>query len=238
MNKKAMAGGESTTTHLDTVAKRVEWARKLHNWTQKELANEIVNRLKIAVSPQAIQMIESGKTVRSRFLQDIAVVTGVREKWLTYGEGDPLHTGTVVPSRGGERVVQKAPVIPIDRLTEYKSIIGAVREGSSEFPLVHLDLLRDAGGNVFATRVPDAGMLPRIGVDDLVLIDPDMPYRPGSVVAYYRNKDGSSLIRRFRQIDENNAEMIPSNEDFPRVKLESGDFLIGPVIEIRTWGVG
>ena len=68
---------------MKTIGARVAYARTAKQWSQSELAR------RIGVQPQAIQQIESNRTKRSRYLPDIAKVTGFELDWLLTGIGSP-----------------------------------------------------------------------------------------------------------------------------------------------------
>ena len=72
---------------MKTLADRVAHAREARGWNQSELAR------RVGVKPQAVQQIESGQTKRSKFLPEIAAVTGFSLSWLLSGEGAMLPEG-------------------------------------------------------------------------------------------------------------------------------------------------
>lgn len=83
---------------LDTIAARVAHARIAAGFkSQPALARAVAKSAGVDVSPQAIQLIESGTTKRSRYLPDIAAATGFELEWLLNGKG---------PERSPQRVQQ------------------------------------------------------------------------------------------------------------------------------------
>ncbi|WP_298134171.1 helix-turn-helix domain-containing protein [Acidiferrobacter sp.] len=66
---------------METLAKRLRYARERMGLTQSELARRVKLR------PQAIQFIESGHVRRPRSIVEIARVLGVNAEWLLLGEG-------------------------------------------------------------------------------------------------------------------------------------------------------
>lgn len=64
---------------MDTIGKRVAYARSIMNWNQTELATEV------GIKAQAIQQIEDGSTKRSKYLPDIAEACRVPYKWILDG---------------------------------------------------------------------------------------------------------------------------------------------------------
>ena len=66
---------------MDTLAKRLRYAREQANLSQSALARSV------GVKPQAIQSIEAGRVHRPRALLEIADVLGVSPMWLSSGEG-------------------------------------------------------------------------------------------------------------------------------------------------------
>jgi transcriptional regulator with XRE-family HTH domain len=70
----------------DTLGSRLKLAREDQGLSQSELAR------RVGLSPQAIQYIESDKTVRTRYLNQIAGVLGVHPTWLESGRGERLRS--------------------------------------------------------------------------------------------------------------------------------------------------
>ena len=66
---------------METLAKRLRYARERMGLTQSELARRVKLR------PQAIQFIEAGHVRRPRSVVEIARVLGVNAEWLLLGEG-------------------------------------------------------------------------------------------------------------------------------------------------------
>lgn len=66
------------------LSQRIKAARKHAGLTQRELAEEV------GIAQTAISQLESGKTLRSSYLLDIASVCGVSAFWLTGGVGPML----------------------------------------------------------------------------------------------------------------------------------------------------
>ncbi|WP_010216582.1 XRE family transcriptional regulator [Pseudomonas syringae group genomosp. 3] len=67
------------------LSERIKLARKEAHLTQSELAE------KVGIAQTAISQLESGKTLRSSYLLQIAQECGVNSLWLQTGEGD-IHT--------------------------------------------------------------------------------------------------------------------------------------------------
>ncbi|WP_078487626.1 helix-turn-helix domain-containing protein [Solemya velesiana gill symbiont] len=65
---------------LDTLAKRLTWARTRKGLCQMELG-ELTGS-----SQSAIQKIENGKSLRPRKIETIAEVVGINPAWLMFGE--------------------------------------------------------------------------------------------------------------------------------------------------------
>lgn len=66
---------------MDTLAKRLRYARERAGLSQSELAR------RVKIRPQAIQFIEGGHVRRPRSTVEIARVLGVNAEWLLLGEG-------------------------------------------------------------------------------------------------------------------------------------------------------
>lgn len=69
----------------ETLAQRLRQAREKAGLSQRQLA------LSVGISPQAIQHIEAGTTLRSRYLTDIARALGVDVQWLDGGSVSSPH---------------------------------------------------------------------------------------------------------------------------------------------------
>ncbi|MHB1511747.1 MAG: helix-turn-helix domain-containing protein [Acidiferrobacter sp.] len=66
---------------MDTLAKRLRYARERVGLSQSELAR------RVKIRPQAIQFIEGGHVRRPRSMVEIARALGVNAEWLLLGEG-------------------------------------------------------------------------------------------------------------------------------------------------------
>lgn len=71
---------------MDTLAKRLRYARERGGLTQSELAR------RVGLRPQAVQFIEAGHVRRPRSLVELAQVLGVNAQWLLFGRG-PVEVG-------------------------------------------------------------------------------------------------------------------------------------------------
>ena len=67
------------------LSERIKLARRKANLTQSELAESV------GIAQTAISQLESGKTLRSSYLIQIAQACGVNSVWLQSGEGD-MHS--------------------------------------------------------------------------------------------------------------------------------------------------
>ncbi|WP_367239226.1 helix-turn-helix transcriptional regulator [Pseudomonas fulva] len=67
------------------LSQRIKAARKHAGLTQRELAEEV------GIAQTAISQLESGKTLRSSYLLDIASACGVSSFWLVGGEGPMIR---------------------------------------------------------------------------------------------------------------------------------------------------
>ncbi len=74
---------------MDTLAKRLRYARERLGLSQSELAR------RVGLRPQAIQFIEGGHVRRPRNVFEIAHALEVNPEWLLLGEGpvDPVGLG-------------------------------------------------------------------------------------------------------------------------------------------------
>lgn len=63
----------------NTMGRRIVERREALGISQAELAR------RVGISPQAMQWIEAGKTLRPRFLTEIAQNLGVASEWLLFG---------------------------------------------------------------------------------------------------------------------------------------------------------
>lgn len=64
---------------MDTLAKRVIWARNQRGWTQEELAKES------GLAQQTINAIEGGVIVRPRKIEQLAKALNQSPAWLQFG---------------------------------------------------------------------------------------------------------------------------------------------------------
>lgn len=108
---------------LDTVAKRVAWARERRGRSQSEVARAI------GVRPQTIQQVETGETKRSRYLPDIADYLRVPFNWIV--RGGPLPAELAM--EGDRAVVQAETELASERSTE---LTPAAASSVTEIPVM------------------------------------------------------------------------------------------------------
>ncbi len=91
---------------MDTLAKRLRYAREQAGFSQSELARRVKLR------PQAIQFIEAGQVRRPRTLVEIAKALAVNPEWLLLGEGSvEVGVREAPPSYQGEPALSEEAVV-------------------------------------------------------------------------------------------------------------------------------
>ncbi|MGN7442804.1 MULTISPECIES: XRE family transcriptional regulator [Bacteria] len=95
---------------MTTLAERIKAARQYAKLSQSKLAEQI------SIAQTAISQLESGKTLKSSYLPDIAFVCRVNPEWLVWGKGEML-----------------GPTLAIGKNNE--GIISADEEGARIFPI-------------------------------------------------------------------------------------------------------
>lgn len=97
---------------MDTLAKRLRYARERGGLTQSELAR------RVGLRPQAVQFIEAGHVRRPRSLVELAQVLGVNAGWLLLGRG-PVEVGVreeTPPYHGVAATVLSDEAVAVARL--------------------------------------------------------------------------------------------------------------------------
>lgn len=114
---------------MDTLAKRLRYARERLGFSQSELARRVKLR------PQAIQFIEAGRVRRPRSLVEISKALAVNPAWLLLGEGTvevgvreaaPAYQGEVTLSEEAVAVARLWMELPRNQRLALKEVILAL----------------------------------------------------------------------------------------------------------------
>jgi transcriptional regulator with XRE-family HTH domain len=153
------------TTPLMQTGERIRQAREAKGWSQADLAQAV------GISQAAIQKIESGETLRTRFIQDIERALDIANE---------AATGAVIPARQlvGERD------LPIFGATEGgpgQLILDASPIDYMKRPAA-LEGIKDAYG----IYVTGDSMVPEFEPADTALVNPRLPPIPGTTCIFYK----------------------------------------------------
>ncbi len=104
---------------MNSLKERLTWARAKKSerdgaeFTQEDLA------LKAGVTQGAIAHLESGRTLSSRDIAEIAYVLGVDARWLAYGKGqayrNAVDLNTAAEGQATPREYEEARLAPVSR---------------------------------------------------------------------------------------------------------------------------
>lgn len=202
------------------VGKRIREARKRLGLTLKEVGEAV------GVTPQGINQWESGRAAPfGPRLTALCTILEVSSDWITTGKvkkdtfaKEPLvtiaHGGTSIVNRYDWHEILKRHQIPSH---------SKMRQVTS-FP---------AGSNSYAAKVSDDQNEPLFRKGDIIVVDPDLDWRPGDLVLWLPKENERPILRRYREAMGGKMSLVPLNKDYAEqvvVDEEDGE-IIGVVTE-------
>lgn len=200
---------------MKTYAERLEYALKLANTSQAELARQA------GIKQQSIQYLCSSPKARgSKYTTVFAKVLDVNAEWLATGKGAIRHEPSNVSP--GPAIRGMVPLI---------SWVSAGRwrepDISLESPLEWLPVTFTTP-NVFALRIEGDSMEPDYPPGHIIFVDPDAKPEAMDLVVALNGSDEAT----FKRLTKENGVwyLTPLNERYPIQKLDSFCRIIGVVI--------
>lgn len=203
------------------LAKRIRQARERAGLTQKQLADAF------GYKPQTVSGWERGEENRTKpnapnpqTLAKIAAITNVSLKWLLTGVEEKV-TDVTIPT--ADQVVGRVvPSVDWDKVRQFIGGDTSIVEGSarSHFP---------CGPLSFRTFARDKSNFPELEPGDSLIIDPDLPPKPGDYCLVV--VEDELMLRRFRPRREQ-VELAPVNSDYETLVVPRDDLeIVGTMTE-------
>ena len=187
---------------IDTLAKRMKFARQRANMTQKQLATAS------GMGQGDISKLENGGILRTTNIVALARAVGCDPVWLETGEGDPTGQGNVEP---GPNLRGKVPLISWVQAGAWAGAQDPLAPGEAE------DWLASPSSttrNAFALRVRGDSMTAGAGASksypqgSIIFVNPErrMPVNGERIIAklagsdevtfkVYKNEDGRQWLQ-------------------------------------------
>jgi len=184
-----------------SIAERVKALRSKRELTQVELASIA------GTTQQSIVNLEAGKTLRPRFLPELALALDCSVEYLLSGVGSPDESK---PSK-----ISGSRQVPV--LYDYQVAAWRVNSKPSELSGVteYIQTNIKVSSSSFAFSIKDDSMRPEFNEGDIVICDPNETTIPGDFVMAQVGESEKAIFRRYRLIsaagDEPVFELFPLN---------------------------
>lgn len=201
---------------MNTLAERLKFSREKLDLTQQEVAN------RAGMSQPTYYKIESGKSQRTTYLNELANVLKVNPNWLATGQGEMTESTQSAPVSAPKQI----------RMWDFTPSGVSVRRPENS-PII------DAK-NVIYCQVLDESMSPFFYKGDYVFADRSLkPETGGYVIA--KKSDGSEIVRRYKEYldpktGELHQELIALDEFFPAIQKANESFeILGTIFEHKRF---
>ncbi|MDO4683997.1 MAG: LexA family transcriptional regulator [Lautropia sp.] len=214
---------------------RLKEALRISGKTRTQLAEEL------DISPTAVSNWFTGKTegMRAQTATRFEAATGVRAAWIVTGEGPKMVTddpGLATAPQG----LRYLPRLDSDGVIEWWN------NRETDTPSGHakghwLPSSRRYSPSAFAIESTDSAVHQEFPSGDHLIVDPDVPPRPGVFVLAIVDGFGAVIRRyRLRSIAANGPsasfDLAPSDENYPIVSsADTPISIVGPVVEHRRY---
>ena len=194
--------------YMDSLAKRVLYARQKVGMSQQQLADAS------GLKQSDISKIERGQILKTTGLIALARALGSDPNWLDTGDGEPgINTNvTQGPKIGG--FVPLLSNVQAGMFTEY---VDNFHPGDGGMELIPTAV--PVKQHTFALRVSGDSMSPKFTEGMLLIVEPDMEAHPGDYVIAKNGDDETT----FKQLIRDGADLYlkPLNERYPIKPLGS-----------------
>lgn len=203
---------------MNTLAKRLAWARLEKKMSQQELAKQA------GVAQSTIGSLESGARLSARKITAIAEVLGVNAAWLADGKGIP---GPVMQAHR-DSAVESEQQLPQGR---YVAIIGIGQGGPDGYISINDYAPGDGDGYIYTysrdpgaygVRVRGDSMRPRIKSGEFLVVEPTCQAQPGDDVVV-KLKDDKALVKEMLWVREDEVSFGSINNGIPPITIQLAD---------------
>ncbi|MBF0176385.1 MAG: helix-turn-helix domain-containing protein [Magnetococcales bacterium] len=195
---------------MDTLQKRLIWAREKAGMNKSELAR------RIGVKPQSVIQWESGRTgIAKRNIMSVAEILQVSPEWLQFGR-TVLET-TMKNLAPGPATLTRVPLISWKQAGVWIDIVDNLHTPGEVDRWI--DTTRKVGSASFALRVVGDSMEPKVPEGAIIVVDPEKdPINKSYVVACLDHEDEAT----FKQLvmDGGTKFLKPINPRYPVLNLE------------------
>ena len=98
------------------------------------------------------------------------------------------------------------------------------------------------GPRAFALEVEGLSMVPELLPGDKIVIDPDVPPGPGSIVVAHLDDEPRATVKRYRDRGRDESgqpiiELAPANPDYPTLRIDAAHpgRIVGVMVERRSY---
>lgn len=220
---------------METLAKRLKYARSLRDITQVQLS------ALSGVKQSDISKLERGDSLKTTALVALSRALKIRAEWLDTGDG-LMDLSTAAPqdawnvlsaSMGANRV----PLISYVQAGAWTEAVDNFNPGDAEdWLMTDLKLSKTA----FALEIKGDSMLPEFKPGDRVIIDPEVEPMPGDFVAAKNGKE-EATFKKYRPRGTDGSgnpifELVPLNEDFESLRSDLEPIkIVGTMVEHRKY---
>lgn len=185
----------------------------------------------VGVSRAAVTQWENGLTKpKGEYIHALAKLYGCTTGYILHGEDSEI--GNVTPASVG---LVQIPIISYVQAgcwtesVEFRDLDGSIK-------YITTDL--DVGSRTFAAEIQGDSMQPEFVEGDVVLIDPDEPYRPGDYVMA-KNGDHEATFKKYKSRGHTADgrelfDLVPLNDSYPTLHSDISQIkIIGTMVEHR-----
>ena len=233
-----------TISYMTALSELLARQMREHGLTQSEVAQ------RAGIKQPSVAALCSGESKATRYPEELATAIRVPVAWVLAANRGArpwreLEHSTPLPQAGDLRPApadtRRIPIISYVQAGSFCEAVDAYARGDG-FDAMFVDdgLAASLGPHAFALQVDGDSMRPDYNPGDIVVIDPDLPPRPGDIVVAKLDRECSATLKKYRDrgVDANGVrviELVPINNDYPSLTLDASNpgTVIGPVVEVR-----
>jgi len=214
------------------IGKRIADSRRKAGLTMKQLAERTAD-----IKPARIGNWETGaRSPGPLEAKVLAEALGVSASYLLCLSDSPT-SGADTQARVMPRVV---PILSYEQALNPQGQAYAIFknkfESTTDFDRVPLgkNLSHELGDDAFALIIEDESMEPEFSAGDVIVADPAIKPKPGSMVVASFGKQVQAIVRKFREL-HNGFELSPLNSDWAThtVNKAADGSVIATIVEHR-----
>lgn len=219
---------------MNTLAERLKYAREQRNLTQQEIA-KLAN-----MSQPAYYKVESGKTTRTTYLNELANVLKLNPNWLATGQGEMTAKPTIAELQAKINEMQgKVDGVELANPIKLMPVINEVQAGRfteiGDDDFDEWEPAHHADGDYWL-KIKGDSMTPDFNQGDLILVSRERVPTTGNYVVALLANDEKATFKKYRECfnddGEQYHELIALNSFYPPIDSRIKPFeVIGVVLE-------